>query len=80
MPALIHWAVCDLTSNPKSDSTTAVLDDHIQTLTAAQSKTEIAPVKAVFESTIAILTLVRVMGSVLFLFLRPLNSVMLRTR
>ena len=80
MPALVPWAVCDPAPNPKSDSTTTVLDAHIQTLTAAQSKVEIAPVKAVFESTIAILTLVRVMGSVLFLFLHLLNSAMPRTR
>ena len=55
------WEVDGPTHNPESNSaTTAVLNVNIETLRASKNTVEITPAKAVFESTIAILTLVRV--------------------
>ena len=67
------WAIGD--TPPDSGyhtATTAVLNTDIETLTASKDTVKAAPVKAVFESVVAILTLVRVRLLVLSLFLRPL--------
>ena len=61
--------VGDPTLNPESNSTTAaVLGTEIETLTAAKNTVKIAPAKAAFESTIAILNLNRVRVPVLLFF------------
>ena len=81
MPASVSWAAGDPTPNLKSNSTmTVALDGYIEALTAAKSTVEITPVKAVFESTIAILTLIRVKNIILFLFSHPLIRGTTRTR
>ena len=68
--------VGDPSPNPESNSATiAVLSTEIETLTAAKNAIEITPAKAAFESTIAILTLVRVRISVLLPFLHLLKLV-----
>ena len=67
--------------DPEANSTMAVaLNTEIKTLTAAKNTVEITPVKAAFESSITILTLVRVRVPILFLFLHPLISDLARTR
>ena len=81
MPASESWAAGDPTPNLKSNSTmTVALDGYIEALTAAKSTVEITPVKAVFESTIAILTLIKVKNVILFLFSHPLIRGATRTR
>jgi len=57
----------DTTSNPESNPATTVLNTDTETLTASEDMVEATPVKAVFESAIVILTLVRV-SLVLVLF------------
>ena len=60
----------DVTPNPESDSaTTEVLNTKIKTLIAFKDVVEDTPLKAMFESVILILTIVRVRLLVLFLFL-----------
>ena len=73
--------VGDLSPDPESNSVTiAVLSTEIEILTVAKNAVEITPAKAAFESTIAILTLVRVRISVLLLFLHLLIGNRTRTR
>ena len=59
--------------------TTAVLNADIETLTAFKDTIEVAPVKAVFESIIVILTLVKV-RFLLFPLLHPLIGDTTRAR
>ena len=74
------WAVGG-TPNPGSNSaTTAVLNADIEALTAAKNTVEIAPAKAAFESTIVILTLVRVRASLLLSLFYLLIGDATRTR
>ena len=55
------WAVGDIPTNVAHHETmTEILDADIGTLTAFKDTVESAPVKAVFESAIGILILVRV--------------------
>ena len=55
------WAIGDTPPNVESRSTTtAILNSDIETLTALKNTTKATPVKAVFESVVVILTLVRV--------------------
>ena len=55
------WAVGDIPTNvAQHETTTAVLNAEIETLTTFKDIVESIPVKAVFESVIGILTLVRV--------------------
>ena len=66
------WVAGDPIPNPKSNSaTTAVLNTDIETLIVAKNTVEVTPVKAAFESTIAILTLVRMSAPVLPPFFLP---------
>ena len=74
------WAVGDAYSDVGSRSaTTAVLKADIETLTAFKDMVEATPVKAVFESVIVILTLVRVRPPVLILCLHSSTYVTTRT-
>ena len=61
-------------------TTTVVLNADIETLTAIKDTLEIIPVKAVFESVIVILTLVRVRDPVLSPCLCSLLDTTIRTR
>ena len=73
--------VGDPAPGPESNSATiAVLNTEIVTLTATNNAVEITPAKAAFESTIAILTLVRVRVSVLLPLLHLLIVNRTRTR
>lgn len=66
-------AVSDIPPNIESHSaTTALLNTDLETLIALENTTEAAPVKAVFETVIVVLTLVRVELFVLFQILHPL--------
>ena len=67
--------------NAESHSvTTTVLNTNIATLTAFKGTLKASPVKAVFESVIVILTLVRVRVLVPFPFLHSSIDNMARTR
>lgn len=80
MTASEAWAVGDAYSDVRSRSTTtAVLKADIETLTAFKDMVEATPVKAVFESVIVILTLVRVRPPVLILCLHSPTCVTTRT-
>jgi len=71
----------DAASDAKSDSvTTAMFNAHIETLTTSKDMVKATLVKEVFESVIAILTLVRVRLLALFPFLHPLIGDTARTR
>jgi len=59
---------------------TAILNTDIEILTALNDTLNATPIKSIFESTIAILTLVRVRLLVLFLFLHSLIGNTVRTR
>ena len=64
--------VGDITLDPESGSATNVtLNYTIETLVAAKSTVEIAPLRMVFESAIVILRLVRVRAPVQIPFLAP---------
>jgi len=69
------WAVGD---NPH-EATTAVLNADIETLTALKDTIESIPVKAVFESVIGILTLVRMRLLTPFPLSHPLIGDVTRT-
>jgi len=75
------WAVGDTPPNIEHQpAITAVLNAEINTLTVFKDSIESTPIKAVFESVIAILTLVRVRFPVLVPLLHPLISGTTRTR
>ena len=74
-------AVDDVSSNVVNQSaTTAALNAEIETLAAFKSSVENTRVKAIFESAIVILTLVRVRLLVMFLFSNPPICDTTRTR
>ena len=73
------WAVGDTPNVEPHSVTTAVLNADIETLTAFKDTIEVAPVKAVFESIIVILTLVKV-RFLLFPLLHPLIGDTTRAR
>lgn len=61
MAAFEHWTVGDIHPNVGSGSvTSAALNTDIGALSAAKDAVKIIPVKAVFESVIGILALIRV--------------------
>jgi len=75
------WAVGDTPLNVEHQpAITSVLTAEIKTLTDFKDIIESTPVKAVFESVITILTLVRVRLLVLFPFLHALISGTTRTK
>jgi len=75
------WAVGDTPLDIEHQpAITAVLNAEIETLTNLKYTIESAPVKAVFEAVVVILTLVRVRLLVLFPFLHPLIYRATRTR
>jgi len=75
------WAVGDISTNVTHHSTTtATLSAEIKVLTAFKSIVEFTPAKAIFESVIVVLTLVRVSFLVPFPFSYLLISGMTRTR
>jgi len=81
MSTLEPWAVDDTPPNSEyNTATTAMLNTDIETLTASKDTVKATPVKAVFESVIAILTLVRVRLLVPFSFSRLLIGDTTRTR
>ena len=81
MTTLNSWAVGDIPPNVSNHSTTtSALNADIETLAAFKDVVETTPVKAVLESVIGILTLVRVSLLVLFPFLHPLIGGTTRTR
>ena len=72
---MVTFESSDVTSNPESDSAkAAVLDANIETLTAFRDMVEATPLKAIFESVVPILTIVRVRLLVLFLFRRLIRG------
>ena len=73
-------ALSELPNVGSRSTTTAVLNADIETLTTARDTLEIIPVKAVFESVIVILTLVRVRDPVLSPCLCLLLDNTIRTR
>ena len=78
---MVTFKSSDVTSSPESDSAkVAVLDANIETLTAFRDMVEATPLKAIFESVILILTIVRVRLGFLFLFLHRLIGGTTRTR
>ena len=80
MAASEPWAVGDTPDVELHSVTTAMLSADIETLAAFKDTIQPTPVKAVFESVIGILTLVRVKSLVLFPFSRPLIGEANRTR
>ena len=73
------WAVCSTSPNIESRSTTtAMLNTDIQTLTVFKNTTKATAVKAIFESAVVILTLVRVRLYVPFQFAHKLIGGMTR--
>ena len=81
MTTLEPWAVGEIRPDVANYSTTtAVLNAGLETLTALKDTVGTTPMKAIFESTIIILTLVRVRLLVLFPFLHSLISGITRTR
>lgn len=81
MATLEPWGVDDISSAiGHHPAITAILDIDIETLTAIKDTLEATSIKPIFESIIAILTLVRVSLLVLFPFLHSLISNMVRTR
>ena len=80
MAASEPWVVGDTPDVELHSVTTAMLGADIETLAAFKDTIQPTPVKAVFESVIGILTLVRVRSLVLFPFLRSLIGETNRTR
>ena len=80
MAASEAWAVGDTPDVEFHSVTTAMLSADIETIAAFKDTIQPTPVKAVFESVIGILTLVRVKSLVLFPFSRPLIGEANRTR
>ena len=74
------WAANDSPNAEHRSATTAVLSAHLETLNAFKDMVEAVPVKAVFESVIVILTLVRVRFPVLFPFSHLLINGTTRTK
>ena len=74
------WAVGDTFHGGDHSATIAVLSAGVESLTALKDTVEITSVKAVFESVIVILTLVRVRMLVLLPFSRLLIGDAVRTK
>jgi len=81
MATLEPWGADDIPSTIEHHpAMTAILNTDIETLTAFKDTLKANPVKPIFESIIAILTLVRVRLLVLFPFLHSLTGNTVRTR
>jgi len=81
MATLEPWGIDDISSPIEHHpAITVILDTDIETHTAFKDTLEATSIKPIFESIIAILTLVRVSLLVLFPFLRSLISNTVRTK
>lgn len=80
MTTLEPQAVCDTLLDADHSATIAVLIAGVESITALKDSVETTSVKAIFESVIVILTLVRVRMLVLLPFLRSLIDGTFRTK